>query len=286
MKDNVPRFIVDKPQGEDVFEGQSQTKLAKNISDYILSADKEEAEKDDPTCIPRIIGIEGSWGAGKSNVVRKVEKQLPQSYYTFTYDSWGHQEDLQRRSILETLVNKLINDKVLHGEVSIKMRNGKSYTDEWSNQLALLLSKKTTTITKSTPKLSGPAIWGIIIIGLYAILNGFWELLPSIYPKLEICFGLGLLFEISPLLLGVGIACHYHFCKGRAWEEVFTLLTRKSDNTIDEQFTSSEEPSVTEFKNWLQVISDQLEKKESPKKKVIIVFDNMDRLPSDKVIQL
>lgn len=286
MKVNFPRFIVDKPQGEDVFEGQSQTKLAKNISDYILSADKEEAEKDDQTCIPRIIGIEGSWGAGKSNVVRKVENQLPQSYYTFTYDSWGHQEDLQRRSILETLVNKLINDKVLHGEVSIKMRNGKSYTDEWSNQLALLLSNKTTTITKSTPKLSGPAIWGIIIIGLYAILNGFWELLPSIYPKLEMCFGLGLLFEISPLLLGVGIACHYRFCKGRAWEEVFTLLTRKSDNTIDEQFTSSEEPSVTEFKNWLQVISDQLEKKESPKKKVIIVFDNMDRLPSDKVIQL
>ncbi len=60
MKDNFPRFIVDKPQGEDVFEGQSQTKLAKNISDYILSADKEEAEKDDQTYIPRIIGIEGS----------------------------------------------------------------------------------------------------------------------------------------------------------------------------------------------------------------------------------
>ena len=284
METTFPRFIVDKPVGEDFSEGQSQTRLAERISDYIQKTDKDNI--DSQTSIPRIIGIEGSWGAGKSNVVRKVENQLPQSYYTFTYDSWGHQEDLQRRSILETLVNKLINDKVLQGEVSIKMRNGKSYTDKWSNQLELLLSNKTTTITKSTPKLSGPAIWGIIIIGLYAILNGFWELLPSIYPKLEMCFGLGLLFEISPLLLGVGIACHYHFFKGRAWEEVFTLLTRKSDNTIDEQFTSSEEPSVTEFKNWLQVISDQLEKKESPKKKVIIVFDNMDRLPSDKVIQL
>ncbi len=286
MKDNFPRFIVDKPQGEDVFEGQSQTKLAKNISDYILNADKEEAEKDDQTYIPRIIGIEGSWGAEKSNVVRKVEKQLPQFYYTFTYDSWGHQEDLQRRSILETLVNKLINDKVLHGEVSIKMRNGKSYTDKWYNQLALLLSNKTTTTTRSIPKLSGPAIWGIIIIGLYAVLNSFLGLLPSIYPKLEICLGLVLLFEAFPFLLGLGIACYYHCCKKRAWDEVFTLLTRKGDDRIDEQFTSSEEPSVTEFKNWLQVISNQLEEKESPKKKVIIVFDNMDRLPSDKVIQL
>lgn len=286
MKDNFPRFIVDKPQGEDVFEGQSQTKLAKNISDYILSADKEEAEKDDQTCIPRIIGIEGSWGAGKSNVVRKVENQLPQSYYTFTYDSWGHQEDLQRRSILETLVNKLINDKVLHGEVSIKMRNGKLHTDKWYNQLALLLSNKTTTTTRSIPKLSGPAIWGIIIIGLYAILNSFLGLLPSIYPKLEICLGLVLLFEAFPFFLGLGIACYYHCCKKRAWDEVFTLLTRKGDDRIDEQFTSSEEPSVTEFKNWLQVISNKLEEEESPKKKVIIVFDNMDRLPSDKVIQL
>lgn len=286
MKVNFPRFIVDKPQGEDVFEGQSQTKLAKNISDYILSADKEEAEKDDQTCIPRIIGIEGSWGSGKSNVVRKIENQLPQSYYTFTYDSWGHQEDLQRRSILETLVNKLINDKVLYGEVSIKMRNGKSHTDKWYNQLALLLSNKTITTTRSIPKLSGPAIWGIIIIGLYAILNSFLGLLPSIYPKLEICLGLVLLFEAFPFFLGLGIACYYHCCKKRAWDEVFTLLTRKGDDRIDEQFTSSEEPSVTEFKNWLQVISNQLEEKESPKKKVIIVFDNMDRLPSDKVIQL
>ena len=286
MKVNFPRFIVDKPQGEDVFEGQSQTKLAKNISDYILSADKEEPEKDDQTCIPRIIGIEGSWGAGKSNVVRKVENQLPKSYYTFTYDSWGHQEDLQRRSILETLVNRLINDKVLHGKVSIKMRNGKSHTDKWYNQLALLLSNKTTTTTRSIPKLSGPAIWGIIIIGLYAILNSFLGLLPNIYPKLEICLGLVLLFEAFPFFLGLGITCYYHCCKKRAWDEVFTLLTQKGDDRIDEQFTSSEEPSVTEFKNWLQVISNQLEKKKSPKKKVIIVFDNMDRLPSDKVIQL
>ena len=284
MGTTFPRFIVDKPVGEDFSEGQSQTRLAEHISDYIRKTDKDNI--DSQTSIPRIIGLEGSWGAGKSNVVRKVENQLPQSYYTFTYDSWGHQEDLQRRSILETLVNKLINDKVLHGEVSIKMRNGISHTDKWYNQLALLLSNKTITTTRSIPKLSGPAIWGIIIIGLYVILNSFLGLLPSIYPKLEICLGLVLLFEAFPFFLGLGIACYYHCCKKRAWDEVFTLLTRKGDDRIDEQFTSSEEPSVTEFKNWLQVISNQLEEKESPKKKVIIVFDNMDRLPSDKVIQL
>jgi len=283
MKDNFPRFIVDKPQGEDVFEGQSQTKLAKNISDYILSADKEEAEKDDQTCIPRIIGIEGSWGAGKSNIVRKVENQLPQSYYTFTYDSWGHQEDLQRRSILETLTNRLIQGKVLQGEVSINMRSGKRHTAKWSEQLQMLLSNKTTTITKSIPKFSWTAIWGILSVGYFVVSSTILNQL--IERGISFRFIWILAIELLPLLLVGGISILYALSKGK-WEIFTTLLTQKNDNTIDEQFTSSEEPSITEFKNWLQAISDELDKKKSPMKKIIIVFDNMDRLPSNKVVQL
>ena len=32
MEEIYPHFIVDKPLGEDFFEGQSQSKLAENIS--------------------------------------------------------------------------------------------------------------------------------------------------------------------------------------------------------------------------------------------------------------
>ena len=284
MEEIYPHFIVDKPLGEDFFEGQSQSKLAENIFNYIQKVDVKNTNKES---LPRIIGIEGSWGSGKSNVVTKLDNKLKNlSYYIFTYDTWSHQEDLQRRSILETLVNKLINDKVLQGRVSIAMRNGKSHTDEWANQLALLLSNKTTTITKSIPTLSEPARWGIFILGLYTVLNAFLGLLNNMFPKIELSFCSFLLIELFPIFLGIVIAFYYRFYKERTWEDVFTLLTQKSNNTVDEQFTSSEEPSVSEFKNWLQVISNQLEKKESSKKKVIIVFDNMDRLPSDKVIQL
>ena len=34
MEEIYPHFIVDKPLGEDFFEGQSQSKLAENISNY------------------------------------------------------------------------------------------------------------------------------------------------------------------------------------------------------------------------------------------------------------
>ena len=283
MEEIYPHFIVDKPLGEDFFEGQSQTKLAKNISDYILSADKEETEKGDHTCIPRIIGVEGSWGSGKSNVVTTVESQLPQTYYTFTYDSWGHQEDLQRRSILETLTNRLIQDKVLQGEVSIKMRNGKLHAAKWSDQLQMLLSNKTTTITKSIPRFSWAAIWGILLVGYFAVSSVVLNQL--IEREIYFRFRWILVIELMPLLLVGGISLLYAVCKSK-WEIFTTLLTQKNDNIIDEQFTSSEEPSITEFKNWIQVISDELDRKKCTKKKVIIVFDNMDRLPSNKVVQL
>ena len=281
MEENYPHFIVDKPLGEDFFEGQSQSKLTENISDYILKVDNKNTNKES---LPRIIGIEGSWGSGKSNVVTKLDNKLKNlSYYIFTYDTWSHQEDLQRRSILETLTNRLIQDKVLQGEVSIKMRNGKLHTAKWSDQLQMLLSNKTTTITKSIPKFSWTAILGILLVGYFAvssvILNQLIE--RGIYFR----FRWILVIELLPLLLVGGMSLLYAVCKSK-WEIFTTLLTQKNDNIIDEQFTSSEEPSITEFKNWIQVISDELDRGKCTKKKVIIVFDNMDRLPSNKVIQL
>ena len=101
-----PRFIQNRPNGLDKFEGASQTKLAKAIAQQIVNNDalpKEEA-------LPKIIGIQGEWGAGKTNVVRLLEKELSGKYYFFEYDAWGHQEDLQRRSILELLTDKLIEE--------------------------------------------------------------------------------------------------------------------------------------------------------------------------------
>lgn len=281
--EQYPRFIPDKPTGDDVFEGQSQTNLANNICEYIRSNDSIASSVE--WQMPKIIGLEGKWGSGKSNVISKISADLKkEGYYTFTYDTWGHQEDLQRRSILETLTNALIEDKVLGGKVEIKMRNGESNKAEWKDQLSLLLSNKTTTITKPQTRLTGSAIWGIILIGLFTILNIIINQLLD-----NECISLSwkwILLEYSPIIVGLIVAGYYRY-KDKNWKNVFTLLTRKSDDTITEQFTSSEEPSVMEFKNWMHAISSHLGRvRENKIKKVIIVFDNMDRLPSEKVMQL
>lgn len=280
-----PRFIPDKPVGKDCFEGHSQERLAHSVCDYVrrIDAKPEDAEQAENT-MPRIIGLEGGWGTGKSNVVRMVEDELKkEGYYTFTYDAWGHQEDLQRRSILETLTSHLIEKQVLQGKVKIQLRNGKVNDDTWMNQLSLLLSSKTTTIKHSVPHLTGAAIWGICLVAAFAVLT----VVSGILLDKITCFPVwaAILMDLLPVIIGLGLSICYRF-KDKSWDRTLKLISQREDDTIDEEYTSSEEPSVAEFKNWMRAISDYLGSTKQDFNKLVIVFDNMDRLPSEKVMQL
>ena len=82
-------FIKNQPLGEDLFKNKSQEKTAIVISEKIINDEDF-----------KIIGIDGEWGSGKSNLVRLIEKKLEKSHKFFVYDVWGHQEDEQRKSIL------------------------------------------------------------------------------------------------------------------------------------------------------------------------------------------
>lgn len=282
-----PRFIPDIPVGEDCFEGHSQEKLAHSVCDYIRLQDEgavanAPAKKRDNKIMPRILGIEGSWGSGKSNVVNMIERELSQDgYFTFIYDAWGHQEDLQRRSILETLAINLISNEVLQGDVEIQMRNGKKHKASWKDQLSLLLLNKTTTIRKSTPRLTAAAYWGILIVTLFAVCSLVADQLISNLDDFKCLWWIDIIPIGAALFVGIG-----YWFKDRSFENIFRLIDHTNSDTIDEEYTSSEEPSVSEFKNWMHAVSQYLGQSKNQYKKLIIVFDNMDRLPSEKVMQL
>jgi hypothetical protein len=278
-ENKFPHFIPDKPKGKDCFEGHSQDKLAHKIFDYIKSID-ELPDKEGSGVMPRIIGLEGGWGTGKSNVVNMIKKLSSEEYYTFTYDAWGHQEDLQRRSILETLTNNLIENEILLGKVNIKMRNGKVHKADWKDQLSLLLSNKTTTIHRSTPVLTNAALWGIFIVLVFTIS---YSIAAQIITD-EFDFHSYWYIDAIPIASAAIVFFCYYFTGNK--DAIKQMIDRKNSDIIDEQFTSSEEPSVAEFKNWLRAISDYLSTSKGKNKKLIIVFDNMDRLPSAKVMQL
>lgn len=275
-----PRFIQDKPQGIDKFDGASQESLSKAIAKHIK--DNDSLTKDD--CLPRIIGIEGVWGAGKSNVVKLIEKHLQKDgsdYFFFEYDAWGNQEDLQRRSLLEQLTDKLVTEEILIGHTEITTKDGGTKSVTWQKKLKLLLARKTETTTLSYPRLSNGVIAGTITTILTSIASLAGTLLTD-----RCGWGWSIAIALFPIIITfiVWAIAAWNNPNYRNLSYILAVYNDKEKKETEYEVISEEEPSVVEFKKWMQDVSDNL----NPKKcrKLIIIFDNMDRLPAEKVKQL
>jgi hypothetical protein len=276
MNDKV-KFLKDKPLGEDKFDGKSQERLSIAIANHIIGNDSDEIP------MPRIIGIEGSWGSGKSNVVELVKEQLNKKkkdkYFFFEYDAWGNQEDLQRRSILEQLTDRLVQENILVGKTTLKKKDGTTEEKEWPEKLQYLLSRKREAASESYPELNG----GIVIAGLTVILTPITTLMAGILNE-TVCAFIQVIIAILPILVGL-VFWGYKARNDKRYRHLSIFLavyTEKIQKEHNFEVISEDEPSVVEFKRWMQDVSDSLNKYE----KLVIVFDNMDRLPAEKVKQL
>lgn len=274
-----PQFISNHPCGIDKFEGKSQERLTNAVANHIISTDKNNNTQK----LSRIIGLEGGWGVGKSNVIKQLKNQakIKKGYFLFEYDAWGHQEDLQRRSFLETLTTELIEEKILSGKTEINVKGGCTKKVTWKEKLKYLLARKTETSTEKRPKLSIGIITFIITTIFTSIAISIADTLKAEH------FYLSIFLPFIPFLIAAIILILWAIFGKKSlkniFNEIFSIYNGKIENEISFETISEEEPTVTEFKNWMRSISDHLEGKE---KKVIIVYDNMDRLPTEKVKEL
>lgn len=283
---DYPRFISNQPCGIDKTEGHSQERLSNAIAEHITSTD-DKGNND----IPRIIGLKGEWGVGKSNVIRQLQKnkKIKNKYHIFEYDAWGHQEDLQRRSFLETLTTELIDKDLLIGEITVCKKNGKEETITWHEKLKYLLASKRKIETETRPKLND----SFVLFILATILTPIFVSIANINCIQEkYCWLSSILLPFIPLIF----SCIILLSRKKRWKRLFTkqlwrdiinevvsIYNGTIKNDISYETVSEEEPSVIDFRKWVQDISDNIGKSN---KKLIIVYDNMDRLPADKVKEL
>ena len=258
------------PCNNDLFEGGAHRKLAKEISDEI---------RNDDNCT--IIGIDGGWGSGKSNLVGMIEKELSMGtnggkYHFFTYDAWGHQTDLQRRTILEELTSDLVK-----GQTPILDENC------WKDSLENLLAKKKQTSTKTIPA-----------IGIGAIVSLFTILLTPFVTHLASLVSVEWLRQailVIPYITAYGFFGYRHYGKMKdkymqnfTWEKCLSefFLIYKDDIKEETKFEtiSEKEPSSRQFKEWIHEIDNSL--KQNNGTVLVLVIDNMDRLPKQKVQEL
>jgi len=95
-------LLSDEPASKDEFGSQSHQRLADALANLIRT---EKGGKS--------IALEGSWGSGKSTVVKLLTDQFSEDSDTviLTFDAWAHQGDPLRRTFLESLIDRLIEDK-------------------------------------------------------------------------------------------------------------------------------------------------------------------------------
>jgi len=248
---SYPKFINTSPYGKDLLEGGSQDKIASTLANYIENKSSGY----------RLIGLEGNWGSGKSNVITILKKKLGEKYSSFIYDAWAHQEDLQRRSFLEELIGYLST-------------NEKDALDELRT-VDNLLSKEKKRNIKIFSKLSSGLVLGFIAFLLTPIAN-----IIAADPSFSLTYKI--LITACPLTIVVGI----WFLGWLIDDEIFSLpnlfsvYKERNVNKIESELVFERESSIPEFKSWMRSLSDGLTKS------IIIVFDNMDRLPTDKILNL
>ena len=264
------KLLSKVPCNDDLFEGGAHRKLAKEISD--------EIRKDD-NCT--IIGIDGGWGSGKSNLVGMIQKELSMGtnggkYHFFTYDAWGHQTDLQRRTILEELTSDLVK-----GQTPILNENS------WKDSLENLLAKKKHTTTKTIPA-----------IGIGTIVSMFSILLTPFVTHLASLVSIEWLKQailVIPYVFAYSFSWYRHYGKMKekykqnfTWEKCLSefFLIYKDDIKEETKFEtiSEKEPSSRQFKEWIHEIDNSL--KQNDGIVLVLVIDNMDRLPKQKVQEL
>lgn len=279
---NPPKFIPTKPMGDDLYEGHSQERVANAIAAHISSVDADEQSP-----MPRILGIEGEWGSGKSNVIKYLDEKIlskdkTYKYHFFNYDAWGHQEDLQRRSILELLTRELIGKKILSGQTKMLAFDEKVDKEpevkncSWTEKLNSLVAKKSYTRTLTRPSVfNSTKFFGLALL--------FTGMMPTLINALKLADKIGLVYSIGvmfiPLIVFLVIMGIVVLFGKASFKEMWSMYNTSAQNNATSYSISELEPSVKEFREWLKSISDSMSKNQ----KLVIVFDNMDRLPQDKV---
>lgn len=294
------KFLSNAPLGEDLFEGKSQELVA----DAIVSQLKNNAEKNCCTIQQKMIGVEGDWGSGKSNLIEIVKKKLKQEkdekFLFFTYDVWGHQEDLQRKAILNELVDFLIqkatekNAEEGENNAEKKLKNNATEDDNpWNEKV-----KKATGVIIERSKIPlAKFSWGMFFCFITLLITPFCNKmaeLEAIKNDNLYSIPLPIIIVLTPLIL-LALIClccvNFRMRKEKVWwppRKVLTELSAKFlsiyKNDADypyEEYVKETNPSVMSFRLLLKELSDSLKDKH-----LIIFFDNMDRLPKEKVENL
>lgn len=251
-------YLPTWPTGEDLSGLKPQKVISDAIVKHIVDYDNEHT---DEGIMPRVIGLEGKWGSGKSNIIKKLgeSETLKDNYHVIEFDAWAYQEDEYKISLMEHITNKLSQHQ------SEKAEN-------YGELLRRTLSHEEYEETKFEPHVSG-LLFGLIGTIAFTSLFGF---ILSLFPDTDHYRWCRLIFVVVPWI----ILSIYTWYQRKDIDDLLVVFENAIRNGATTKSVYTREPSVSDLRNWLNKAS------ELCGKKLIVVIDNMDRLPKEKLKKL
>ncbi|MBI0001954.1 hypothetical protein H3S83_08955 [Bartonella sp. W8122] len=266
------KILRDVPVSEDLFSGHGHKRTASALAKTIK-------EFGNDTCA---IGLEGKWGAGKSTIIELARQELngdknEKKYRVFTFDLWSNQTSNFKRSFLEALLNWIKEPS-----------NGLPNSEETKiNKIYDSIRGKTINTRTTNHKIFNP--FGIVFIIFALFLPLIYQWLGPTALKDEANHVIPILCMTSIVAIGVIFVCRVLYKrfneKTKSWittiSEAITIFSRDAETTHEEKTIREQDPSQAEFYETFQNLLDIYQKEN---RRIVIVFDNIDRLTKSRLI--
>jgi hypothetical protein len=275
----VREVIVDTPTSEDLFHGKGHERTALSLADAIMSFDNDD----------RAIGLDGPWGSGKSSIVEIAARHLASiadrkkiHHHFFTFDIWKSQGTGFRRSFLEHFVSWAMTE----------FPKNKTQLQQIEEDIH---GKRREVTTSNQPILGW---FGIIILFLLPILPIYYLWTKTVFDELAKAAGsswLDYATSVPAYIFGVfifGVLCatlkkKYIDHSGNigfktALSSTLLISSKQHQDHKAIQKIREIDPNDYEFHTTLRQI---LRTVQSDQRKVVVVLDNIDRLPQKEIME-
>ena len=276
-------FVPDFPSDRDSFEtNKAYKRIVSAIVDVVKSSNSDGMS----------IGIEGSWGAGKTTIINLLRDELRNldtnneakgQVHLIAFDAWAHEGDPLRLTFLETLKDGLVT-------------KGWVVKHEWDEQLDIISGRKDITNTASDYGLT----WFDYVIAFSFFLIPIGVAFLQAGLRNEITFDssqpvawkflLGLFLCVAAPLLVLG-KLWFRSARGAITDPQTTkqwflaLLLNRTLSAGRTVVIKTPEPTSTEFeKQFKNLMSDALDNHQG--RRIILVIDNLDRVQQTQAIAI
>lgn len=251
-------FLKDEPvkKSKDLKFGHSDTVSA-----------LEDIVRNNHNVTPITIGLFGGWGGGKSSLIESLKSRLKKDIPVVIFDVWKHEKDSLRRTFLNVFYDQLSEDDVKALKSSIK-KDSRLYNSE--------------TESTSEPIISNATLVNVFLISslLLLVYHGFLS------KDLSVKVNAIIQSTLSPIFSAIGFSSLItlvvdKFLKGSLLdiEKIAKLIVPEKTRSI--VFDIYQDPAQFE-----KVFNDYLSGLKKKYKRILIVFDNLDRVSADKAIEL